>query len=332
LSNKYNQKTSARSHCYSFRHILTQSLDLDFLPIKIGMSNTFAFFINVSFNMRDFQKKIYLYINIFACLIFSAYAYAHGPIHESIIRVTKEIKANPDSAQLYLQRGQYYQVDDDFDKAFVDFTKARELAPHLQIIDLQFAKLFAVNNYPASGLIYINQYLTNQPENLNGLMSRAAIYTQLGQDSLAILDFEYAISKAENPVPEFYLDISKAVLAADSTNFYDAIKWLQKGEETIGFNIVLRSHAIDLAVLQGDYNQAFIYIDEILEKMKRKEKWLIKKAEIYEIADRKKEAYATYNDALQSIKQLPRHTRGTRTVTELQAKATLKTIELDKHK
>jgi len=277
-----------------------------------------------------FYQKILLAFTFF-CIVFNAQILAHGPVHESIIRVTKEIEANPDSADLYIQRGQFYQVDDDFDKAFADYIKARELAPHMQIIDLQFAKLFAKNNYANSALIYVNQYLVNQPKNLDGLMSRAAIYTQLGKDSLAILDFEAGIARAKNPVPEYYLDISKAVLAADSTNFDAAIKWLQKGEETIGFNIVLRSYSIDLAILQGDYNQAIIYVDEILEKMKRKEKWLFKKAEIYETANRPKEAYATYKETLQSIKQLPRHTRGTRTVTELQAKATLKTIELEKY-
>ncbi len=278
-----------------------------------------------------FYKKV-LWAFTFFCTIFGLQVLAHGPVHESIIRVTKEIEANPDSADLYIQRGQFYQVDDNFDEAFADYTKARELAPHMQIIDLQFAKLFAKNNYANSALIYVNQYLANQPKNLNGLMSRAAIYTQLGQDSLAVLDFEEGIAQAKNPIPEYYLDISKAVLAADSTNFEPAIKWLQKGEEAIGFNIVLRSHAIDLEVLQGDYDQAITYVDEILEKMKRKEKWLLKKAEIYETADRPKEAYATYNEALQSIKQLPRHTRGTRTVTEFQAQATLKIIELEKYK
>lgn len=278
----------------------------------------------------NFYQKTFLILAFF-CTVFSLQTLAHGPVHESIIRVTKEIEANPDSADLYIQRGQFYQVDDNFDKAFTDFTKARELAPHLQVIDLQFAKLFAKNNYANSALIYINQYLTNQPQNLAGLMSRAAIYTQLGKDSLAVLDFESGITQAKNPVPEYYLDISKAVLAADSTNFEDAIKWLHKGEEAIGFNIVLRSYSIDLAILQGDYNQAIIYVDQILKKMKRKEKWLIKKAEIYETANRPKEAYATYDEALQSIKQLPRHTRGTRNVTELQAKATLKIIELEKY-
>ncbi len=277
-----------------------------------------------------FYRKTLLILTFF-CAIFSLEMLAHGPVHENIIRVTEEIKANPDSADLYLQRGQYYQIDDNFDKAFADYTQARELAPHMPIIDLQFAKLFAKNNYANSALIYVNQYLDKQPKNLKGLMSRAAIYTQLKEDSLAVLDFEAAIAQAKKPVPEFYLDISTAVLAADSTNFEDAIKWLHKGEEAIGFNIVLRSHAIELAILQSDYDQAIINVDEILEKMKRKEKWLFKKAEIYEIANRPKEAYATYKATLQSIKQLPRHTRGTRSVAELQGKAALKIIKLEKY-
>lgn len=281
--------------------------------------------------MKFYKKVIHLFVVTTLYVLSALPTFAHGPVHESIIRLTKEIEAAPDSAQLYLQRGQFYQVDEDFDNAFSDYTQAKVLAPNLRIIDLQFAKLFAAYNYPISGLIYVNQYLTHQPQNLDGLMSRAAIYTQLGKDSLAVLDFEYAIAQAQHPVPEYYLDISKAVLAADSTNFEDAIKWLHKGEQTLGFNIVLRSHSIDLALLQNDYEQAIGYVDQILEKMKRKEKWLLKKAEIYEAANLQKEAYATYINTLQSIKQLPRHIQATRTVTELQAKATLKTIELEKH-
>lgn len=276
----------------------------------------------------EYTKQILLLlICLFVCCFYKQLE-AHGPVHESIERLTKSIETFPDSADLYLQRGQFYKIDEDFDKAFADYNKARSLNPDNKHADLQCAKLFLEYDYPISALMYINKVLEETPTHVDGLMTRAAIYTRLNDNELAVSDFEEAIKAVREPRPEYYIAISKAVIAADSTNYKDAIAWLQKGEETLGSNIVLRSYAIDLAILEKDHNQALILIDELIETMKRKEKWLFKKAEILEKAGRIQEAYSYCEQATNAIQKLPRHIQGTRLITELEGNIALKMIEL----
>ncbi len=276
----------------------------------------------------QFSRQFTLYLACIFALSLPLGVHAHGPVHESIERLTKSIETYPDSAELYLQRGQFYQMDEDFDHAFSDYNKAKSLHLDNRHVDLQCAKLFLEHNYSESALMYVNKVLAERPKHVDALMTRAAIHTQLMNDDLAVMDFEKAIENIREPRPEHYIAISKATLTADSTNFEDAIEWLKKGEEKIGANIVLGSYAVDLAVLQKDFDKALSMTDVIIVGMKRKEKWLLKKIEILEQAGRFEEAYQTAEQAMEAIRALPRHTRGTRLVTELQAQISLKLIEL----
>ncbi len=266
---------------------------------------------------------------IFVLIFFSILAKGHGPVHESIKRVTKEIEKNPSNASLYLERGKYYQVDSDFDHAFADFMKAKALNSDLEEVNFYCAKLFSEHHYPISALDYIQKYLIGRPSHINGLVLRASIYKQLGEDSLSVVDFEQAISLSREPKPEYYTQISKAVLLADSTNYPGAIRWLEKGEEKLGFNIVLKSYALDLAKKNKDYDKAINIIDSTLLKLNRKEKWLFKKAEVEEQAGRPQHARTTYQEAMTAVQQLPVRIQRTRMVMELEASISIALLRLN---
>lgn len=270
-------------------------------------------------------KNLIVVFLLFLCQL----GYAHGPIHESIKRVTGAIEKSPANAMLYLERGKYYQIDMDFDNAFADFTKARSLDNELSEVNFYCAKLFSEHAYPVSALNYVQVFLKEQPSHINGLILRASIYTQLKKDSLAILDFEQAIKNSREPKPEYFIEISKAVLLADSTNFQESISWLERGEEALGFNIVLKSYALDIAKKQKNYEKALSIIDNVLLKLNRKETWLFAKAEVEELANRPTVAKSTYNEALIAIQQLPVRIQRTRMVMELEAKISMALLKLD---
>ncbi len=274
--------------------------------------------------MPDFYKTI-LFLVLLTCTV---QLLAHGPVHESIVRLTKSIEQAPDSADLYLQRGQFYQIDGDFDRAFTDYNKAKKLLPNLLHTDVQIAKLFLENKYSNSALLYVNPVLEKKPDHVGALMTRAAIYTALNENELAASDFETAILHVKEPRPEHYIAISKAVIMADSTNYKESVQWLQKGEEVLGDNIVLRTYAIDLAVSHQVYDEALSMTNSVIEKMPRKEKWLFRKAEILETAGQIDEAIAACEQASIAISQLPRHIQGTRSVSELEAQIAMKLIKL----
>ncbi|MFK7921600.1 MAG: hypothetical protein AB8H47_06560 [Bacteroidia bacterium] len=252
----------------------------------------------------------------------SSYVWAHGPVHELIIEVSTQIKADPQNARLYLQRGEYYRLDKDFDASYSDLLFAERLDSTLALdVAFQMAQLFSEQSFPQSGLLYINTVLTHNPTHVKALITRAGIYKQLGQDSLSVLDFSQALAYAKEPRPHHFLEIAQATLRTDSTDFDGARHWLEQGEEALGFNIVLRSYAIEIDRQAKAWDAAIAKIDDIISRLPRHEKWLLHKAELLEEAGRIASAITHYQATLDAIEKLPRRMKATRAVSEWQATA-----------
>lgn len=262
-------------------------------------------------------------------LVSSTFVFAHGPIHESIKRVTKKIKKDPKNASLYIERGQYYQIDENFDQAYNDFLTAKSLDPDIKELDYHCGKLFSQNGYPVTAERFTNNFLSYNSKHVGGLMLRASIYVQMGKDSLAIIDYEEAIRNTTTPQPEYFVDISKACIAADSTDFNSALKWLEKGEEYLGFNIVLMSYSYDLAKDVKEFEKAATIVDKVLPKLNRKESWLYKKAVVLEMAKDNENARNIYQETIKQIKNLPVRLQKTKMMLELEANTRMALIRLN---
>lgn len=261
------------------------------------------------------------------CLLLGSFscAWAHGPVHELIIEVSAQIKADPQNARLYLQRGEYYRLDKDFDASYADLLFAERLDSTLRLeVAFHRAQLFSEQRFPQSGLVYINTFLAHNPAHVKALITRAGIYKQLGKDSLAVLDFSQALAYAKEPRPHHFLEIAQATLRTDSTDYDGACHWLEQGEKALGFNIVLRSYAIEIDRQAKAWDPALAKVDDIILRLPRHEKWLLYKAELLEEAGRIPAAITYYQATLTAIDNLPRRMRATRAVSEWQATALLR--------
>lgn len=264
------------------------------------------------------------------CLCISLTLVAHGPIHELILQTTQEIKEDPDNASLYVKRAEFYRIDDDFDKCVADLLVAKKLAPETPGLDYLFAQIHADNGYPNTGMHYIQKVLDETPDHINALQLRASIYIQMKEEALAIKDFDHSLSIMKQPRPQHFIDIAKATLRADSTDYEGAISWLNKGEERLGFNIVMRSFANELDVKFGNYDRAIKRLDEVIGKFKRHDKWLLEKAQILETAKRLPEARDTYKSTLAAIRSLPKSKRSTKMVMEWEADSIMAIERIEK--
>ena len=100
------------------------------------------------------------YIGSLIFLLLGSSIFAHGPVHELIIEYTEKIEQDPQNAQLYLQRGEYYRVDENFDAAYADFSKAEMLDPSLHLnVRFHLGHLFSEHGFPQSGLMNMDEFL-----------------------------------------------------------------------------------------------------------------------------------------------------------------------------
>ncbi len=246
----------------------------------------------------------------------------HGPVHEAIKRLTKKIEMHPDSANLYFSRGQYYVIDDDFNNAYCDYKIALKLAPEKEVFtQLLYAKLYNHFNKPRLAFFYVNQFLESHPNSNDGLITRASTYFLLGNEKSALIDIEKMLQQNFEAKPDYYYQISDAIIKHDSTEYQEAIHWLRKGEERLGFNIALKSKIIDILVRFKNHDEAINEIDSIINQLQRKEKWIIEKAKILEKQNKYSEAYQLYEKAFTDIQSLPNRHKSTVAAMKMEAEA-----------
>ena len=253
----------------------------------------------------------------FLCLSLNAFIFAHGDIHEQIERTSQRIEKDPNNTELYLKRGQLYIHHNEFEKAKDDYLKARELDADLIIVDLLLAIVYSKDDQAEIALDYANIFLTNQPDNPDGLIARAGIFQQLENKIAAKADLEKALDNINTPAPKHYLAITEVILQADNPNYEEALSWLEKGQTQFGFDIVLKEKEIEILVENEQYETALHIIDDITERFPRKEKWFFLKGEICEKSNQKEAALTYYNATLEAIQVLPKRIQKTKRVLSL---------------
>ena len=252
------------------------------------------------------MRLAFLYIlAIFALPLLSVPAHSHGNLHEQIAKISKQIKAHPDSALLYFKRGQLHHQHGDLQLSLKDLKKTRKLQPDFSEVNYDLAEVLADMSKPKKALSSIQKFITDYPQSMKAYLNRARIYTMFGKHSLATSDYQVAIKLSVQPLPEYYLLLSESLIQGKVADHQAAIKCLQDGKKRLGFIITLQNRMIDIELLRQQYTSALSLIDETLAQLNRKEKWLVKKAEVLAQAGKIQEAIQTYNIALREIKQLP---------------------------
>ena len=107
-------------------------------------------------------------------------------------------------------------------------------------------------------------------------------------------------------------------MLADSTDYQEALRWIEQGLAHFDFDIVLKEKQILIYTQSGQYQQAIAAIDEAAQHSPRKEKWLLKKASLYELSQQNDLAMTAYEQALAALESLPKHLAATRKMLELE--------------
>lgn len=246
---------------------------------------------------------------------------AHGDLHAQIEQINQAIQQEPNKATLYLKRGQLYSKHDNFEAAQQDYLTARTLDNQLFITDLLLAQLFANHQKNDLALSHINSFLAKHPQHPNALTIRANIFKQMGQMDKCQANLELAFTYLKVPYPSHFVEMSKAVLLADASNVDAALAWLQKGQAHFGFDIVLKEKEMDLWLQSQNYAAAIRTIDDILKRFPRKEKWLFKKASIYQHTQQVELAKTHYQATLKAIQELPIRLQRSNKMLALEAQA-----------
>ncbi len=256
------------------------------------------------------------FLFILSIFVLANAALAHGPLHEQIEEVTKLIARFPDSAELYLKRGELHRHHRDWKAALADYDQSERLEPNLSLVDLYRGNLLLDASRLDEARKALDRFLDTCPDDGNGLLTRARVLAQLGEHLPAATDFSRAIARLDTPQPEYYLERAQALCAAQQTD--DALCGLDEGMQRLGQIVTLQLFAIDLEIKQQRYDAALSRLEQIAAQSPRKEKWLLRRGEILQMAGRHDEARLALEATLRVIESLPASRRATKAIVELE--------------
>ncbi len=262
-----------------------------------------------------------LFLSIIILLLGANYnkVSAHGPVHEAIIQLTKEIEAAPDSVFLYFERGALYKIDEDFDPAIADFKQVLKMDASIHAAIFQLAAIYFKKGYFLECDHYVNRYLTLAPNAASAYELRGQLNKAQGKTDLAIIDFQKVIVlKGKRIVPADVLQLSQLLSIHHPRQ---AIQILEYGLERLPANISIASSLIDLNIFTGEYEKAMDHIHQILSTTPRKEFWLLKKAEVFEAIGDCEKAKKIYQHCLAEISSLKTKSKQTTFVKNIQQQA-----------
>jgi len=241
---------------------------------------------------------------VFAWLVASGVAFAHGDLHERIAELTKRIAAEPRDARLYAQRAKLQRQHEGWQAALADCDQAQQLDPAVEVDHLRGLTLLE-SGHPEEAVPAFDRVLGRRPDDAQALLGRARALARLGRQVAAAADYTSAIGQMAEPQPEYYLERAQAMVASGQ----DPLGGLDEGIAKLGPIVTLELAAIRFELERGNYDGALRRVAQQAEQSERKESWLARRGDILAQAGRAAEARAAYADAWKAVQMLPERLR-----------------------
>ena len=233
--------------------------------------------------------------------------HSHGFVEDRLHRVNHAIEHAPEKASNYVRRGRIFHDAGQWDKALQDFTRALEVDPtYYEALYWKGASTLKKGN-PIQAERIIHEYLSKNPQSPAGHRAIAQAYFQKGDLLKAADHYDQSINNNNKPSPQVYLERSQVLLNIKpipaeriSSGLVAAI---QKHGEIITFVDLL----ISLNIQLNNYQEASLWIDKLPGNLNTTPHWILKKAEMEELQGNRQQALILYQQALSSIKRLPKN-------------------------
>ncbi len=247
-------------------------------------------------------------------------AFSHGDLHERILYHTFLIENHPDSAMLFLERGELYYQHESYEEALADFETYRSHGAISNRFYLSNAKANLKSGQLETAMASIDELLEIETNDVRALRLKGNVFEAMGRFTEAAGHYEKVISLAEKTFTENYFETSTAWEKAGTEEGFDhAVQVLEKGIEDLGPLLVLHDRLVSLHTDNGYFNEAIDWQNRILELSPRKERPYYDRAMIFLEMGDIESAKLDFDQAKQAISQLPVRIRNVESTRQLSA-------------
>jgi tetratricopeptide (TPR) repeat protein len=241
--------------------------------------------------------------------------HAHGVLVVQIRDVSTQIEKQP-TAALFLRRGELEREHCEYERALVDYQKAAELDPKMDVVFLCRGKALLEAGRPAPAREALDRFLSTKPDHGDGYLTRARVLVALNDFALAADDFTRSIEHTKEPRPEHFLERALALEQAGDPD--SAVAGLEEGMKRLGPITTLQEAAVAIEMKQRLFDAAMKRMDSLIGQATRKESWQARKADLLVQAGRPDQAQRAYRESLASIESLPPRLRSLQPMQDLE--------------
>lgn len=215
-------------------------------------------------------------------LICIASSFAHGEVHEKISALSAKIKLHPDSALLYLRRGELYHQDEQYKKAIKDFKSGKRKGLSSDRLYIASARSFYKRKRYRKALRILKRVLEKNPTQVRALRLKGNILLDRKKYCQAIEPFDLVISNLSERLVENYLEAAAACRKCKNPGSQqEAAQRLEQGIEDLGPLLLFFEKLKELALDEQNYQEAVLQQTAIIKYSIRKEKPYLERALLY---------------------------------------------------
>lgn len=233
---------------------------------------------------------------------------AHGPLHEQIQRLSLELESHPDRRDLLIERGTLYRVHELHSEALLDWERAALLDPKDATNDFRLGLAALGLRRTNAALERLERFAARSPESVPAQLAAAEACRMGGRPGEAVRHWTLAIGTAAEPRPEWFLDRAHSAGLAGLPPL-EILSGLDVGIERLGPLPALQLKAVEIEVGRGAIDEALRRLSAMAERADRKERWLLRRAEVLAGAGRTDEARTEFLAARAALERLPERVR-----------------------
>ena len=238
-------------------------------------------------------------------------ATAHESLDEALAHVDAELSADPRDAELWRRRASLERSGGDLERARADLAQACALGLAPAAAERERGLNARGEGRLAAAESHLQRARELAPLDVEALVAHAETLAELGRSRAAADAYARVIELAPHAGPEIFLARVRALAAGGDASLAEALHALDEAEARLGPVPALTQEGVALELRAGRTDAALARLERASAPTRRRESWLVQRAEILESAGRSQEAASEYAAALASLDRLPPTRRAT---------------------
>lgn len=251
---------------------------------------------------------------------------AHGPSHERLAELDRQIAKQPQVAELHSQKAWLLLTDEDWQAALVELEKADRLTGKKQESGWLRGQALAAGGHHAAAKAALDDFLTHFPNHSGARVSRARVKLKLEQSESALADYRSALELLPEAEADLVLEVVEALLTYHHED--EALKLLSAKLERLKNPPGLVLKMIEMETALGRYASALERLESVQKTAPRPEPWMARRASVLAQAGRISESMAAWRELTLHLHHLPEADRSSHAMQMLaeQAKTATKAL------